>query len=930
MARSSSIERRGDGAEDGVAAHVVLGVGRDASEEEVKRAYRLRASECHPDKGGSPWAFQTVQKAYQELLECFDGNDPEMEKKNCKQKGMEAFRAKRFEEACHWFERAVSAKEGGESQAAALYSNLAAANCARKDYKAALRASEKCIRERPEWFKGYYRRAEALVGLREFEKAERALLSALELNPEESGLHEKLKQVQEQYYGSESVSNTKILGNTSTQPSWSKSQNPEELTQELQDLLNAIRAIEVASDNELKHLLESFPGKNVNEIQATLRAKAEEKRTLLAYHGSPQLAQQHLDTAEPAHAHPAEAVGSALRQESNSSSLPSYKKIRCKVCGNIVHRHMKVCTSCCLPLTDPKFFEPCFDVPVAGGEVPAYQQSKPREIAARSGQDALGPNLSKLHREDCEPPRPRGKVESEKKGSALSKLRKSRTHGVRKSSAAFVGTSNEDETVTSAYARLGVPPATGQAALRKRYFELMMEEHPDQGGEAEDYASLCKAYDSIVHAKIVESQKVNQQDTTAGGSVKEQPNAKARIFVSMVCYRDPEGIRTIENLLRMASHRERVTVGVLWQYANHEFSEVTRYFTEVNALTAEVEKHAAAIADDSDRQKYLEDCLPQQLKLQQKEQANEIASHTRKSLPDSLQPHVRDMHMNFLDTDGRAYAHHLVEQLWGGEEYIFQIDSRLRFVEGWDVLLMHEYSCCPSERSILTTACLFDESAEELNTPAKGPTDNRPPVITAVGFSRDGVPIFGGQRLKEVPEHPVPTFFWNPFFSFSKAEALMVDVRYDPHMAHLDHGEDVAMAVRFYTHGWDCFCPRINVCFSSSSTSFRKTAWDEDHRSGYRLYAEPSESAGTEQEQVLKSFQRLSSRRRVLQLLGAPDSDALPVDIGIHGLGTSRSLDAFLSGSGIDCITGQLLPRARCGGREAQELAFGPPSTNRR
>lgn len=924
-ARSTWIEMHGDGKEDDVTAEVVLGVERDATQEEVRRAYRIRASECHPDRGGSPWAFQTVQKAYQELLERFAGDDGEMEKKSCKQRGLLAFRAKRYEEACQWFERALLAKEGGESQTAALYSNLAAANCARQDYKAALRASEKCIRERPDWIKGYYRRAEALVGLQEFEKAERALLSALELNPEEPGIREKLAQVKQQSDRSEGAQSTKIPQKGDTLPSWSKSQNVHELTQELQNLTNAIGAIEIATERELNVLSESFPGKSVEEIKASLQAKANEKRALLASHDSPDPAGQPSGIASPPHAVPTETIDSALRPE-RSSNLPPFKKIRCKVCGNIVHRHMKVCTSCCLPLTDSKFFEPCFDVPVAGGEVPNFQQSKPREISARSGQDALGPDLSKLQREECQPPQPRGKGRDESKGSALSKLRKRKTHGVTKQTTLFGGGGNEDKTLTAAYTWLGLPSAAGQATIRKRYFELLMEEHPDKGGEAEDHSSLCEAYNCITQARIVESQNIHKQDADAECSAQDSSSASARIFVAMVCYRDSEGIRTIEHLLRMASHKDRVTVGVLWQYANTEFQVVTRYFTEVNTLTAEIENRAGNIPDESERQKYLETCLPQQLKLQQSEQAKEIASHTRKSLPDELQAHVREMHMSFLDADGSAYSHHLLEQLWGGEEFIFLIDSRVRFVKGWDVLLMEEHSCCPSSKSILTATCLYSKPQEDLGTAAEEPADNRPPVITAVGFSRGGVPIFSGQRLKEVPQQPKPTFFWNPSFSFSKAEALMKDVRYDVHMAHLDHGEDISMAVRLFTHGWDCFCPRRNVCFSSDSTPYRKTLWDEDHRSGYRLYAAPYESSGTEQEQGLKSFQRLSSRRRVLQLLGAPDSDASQIDLGIHGLGESRSLERFLSGSGVDCKAGQLHPHARCGGLPAHELAFGPPS----
>ena len=42
----------------------VLGVERNATPDEIKKAYRERARECHPDAGGSDEAFQRLNEAY--------------------------------------------------------------------------------------------------------------------------------------------------------------------------------------------------------------------------------------------------------------------------------------------------------------------------------------------------------------------------------------------------------------------------------------------------------------------------------------------------------------------------------------------------------------------------------------------------------------------------------------------------------------------------------------------------------------------------------------------------------------------------------------------------------------------------------------------------------------------------------------------------
>ncbi|MBX3198878.1 MAG: DnaJ domain-containing protein [Labilithrix sp.] len=44
----------------------MLGVGRDVTEQELKTAYRKRALETHPDRGGDDDAFRRVVRAYAE------------------------------------------------------------------------------------------------------------------------------------------------------------------------------------------------------------------------------------------------------------------------------------------------------------------------------------------------------------------------------------------------------------------------------------------------------------------------------------------------------------------------------------------------------------------------------------------------------------------------------------------------------------------------------------------------------------------------------------------------------------------------------------------------------------------------------------------------------------------------------------------------
>lgn len=47
--------------------YTTLGVGKNASPDEIKKAYRKMAAQHHPDKGGDTAKFQEIQKAYETL-----------------------------------------------------------------------------------------------------------------------------------------------------------------------------------------------------------------------------------------------------------------------------------------------------------------------------------------------------------------------------------------------------------------------------------------------------------------------------------------------------------------------------------------------------------------------------------------------------------------------------------------------------------------------------------------------------------------------------------------------------------------------------------------------------------------------------------------------------------------------------------------------
>lgn len=47
--------------------HDILGVSPEATDDEIRAAYKRAAMEHHPDRGGSPEAFQAARDAYAAL-----------------------------------------------------------------------------------------------------------------------------------------------------------------------------------------------------------------------------------------------------------------------------------------------------------------------------------------------------------------------------------------------------------------------------------------------------------------------------------------------------------------------------------------------------------------------------------------------------------------------------------------------------------------------------------------------------------------------------------------------------------------------------------------------------------------------------------------------------------------------------------------------
>lgn len=148
--------------------------------------------------------------------------------------------------------------------------------------------------------------------------------------------------------------------------------------------------------------------------------------------------------------------------------------------------------------------------------------------------------------------------------------------------------------------------------------------------------------------------------------------------------------------------------------------------------------------------------------------------------------------------------------------------------------------------------------------------------MTFSRFSSDGVLL---NRARAMPEWrglqtPVRARFFSGHFAFAEGRFVR-EVPYDPYLYF--HGEEISMAVRAYTHGYDLFHPHRTLLWHCYERAYRDRHWD-DHDSWYRT--------------------DLASHARVRTLLGVSSSGG--TNFGHYGLGEIRSLEAYERFAGIN------------------------------
>ena len=242
-----------------------------------------------------------------------------------------------------------------------------------------------------------------------------------------------------------------------------------------------------------------------------------------------------------------------------------------------------------------------------------------------------------------------------------------------------------------------------------------------------------------------------------------------KIFVQIASYRDPELVKTIEDILDKAKKPKNLVFAIARQYANEDgFDNLDKW---------------------------------------RKDKRFKI------------------LDIPYVESKGACWARNKLQQLYNNEEYTLQIDSHMRFNKDWDDILIKIIKGLQKDgykKPLLTSyACSY----EPTNDPAGRVQD--PWRMVFDRFAPEGNVFFTPETIDEwkTLKKPIPARFYSAHYCFTLGQ-FAKEVQHNPE--YYFHGEEISIAARAYTHGYDLFHPHRLTVYHEYTRKNRTKQWDDD------------------------------------------------------------------------------------------------------
>jgi glycosyltransferase involved in cell wall biosynthesis len=237
-------------------------------------------------------------------------------------------------------------------------------------------------------------------------------------------------------------------------------------------------------------------------------------------------------------------------------------------------------------------------------------------------------------------------------------------------------------------------------------------------------------------------------------------------------------------------------------------------------------------------------------------------------------PRFKIIDIDYNESKGACWARNKLQQQYDGEEYTLQLDSHHRFIKGWDTELINMLRDLQTNGFSKPLITSYISSFNPETYP-----EGRTQVPWQMNFDRfipEGAIFFLPATIPnwENLTEPVRGRFYSAHFAFTLGQ-FVHEVPHDPE--YYFHGEEISIAVRSYTWGYDIFHPHKIIAWHEYTRKGRTKQWDDDKTWGTK-----------------NSNSHLRNRK-----LFEMDGLSKDIDFGIYDFGTVRTLSDYEKFAGI-------------------------------
>lgn len=307
------------------------------------------------------------------------------------------------------------------------------------------------------------------------------------------------------------------------------------------------------------------------------------------------------------------------------------------------------------------------------------------------------------------------------------------------------------------------------------------------------------------------------------------------IFISIASYRDKNCLQTLKTIYENARHPDKIYIGVFTQNK-----------------------------PDNDNEKCYDNSLSKYKK------------------------NIRIQNVDYKKALGPQYARYVCSHLWDGEEYFLMIDSHLIFRKDWDIILKEMYKKSPSQKTILTGYPPAHEDKTAFSD--KGFT-----YTCSSHFDNDNFHIISEAQGIDIKNHDElwATPYASAGFFFTNYKWLY-EVPFDPYLPNLFQGEEILLAIRSYTHGWDLFNLNRNIAthYYDRRKDNEPHFWDDN--------------------KDYSKIQQMSNMRYYYIIKQCSLNDVHPLfrkHLSYYGLGKKRTLSDYQKFANMDLKAGKINTR---------------------